>query len=64
SQDAYSGVFATDGSRVFIHGDLISANEDDIYVTTDFATADQDATTLSVVAAPNNGDVRELHPVP
>lgn len=64
NQDAYSGVFATDGSRVFIHGDLVGANEDDVCVTTDFTTADQDATTLSVVAAPNNGDVRELLVVP
>jgi WD40 repeat protein len=56
--DAYSGRFSNDGMWLIIHGDMVSANEDDVFVTGDFTTADQMPANIQVVASPNNGDVK------
>jgi hypothetical protein len=67
-QDANMGVgqvlFSTDGTRLYVRGDLIVNNDTEVFSTTDFATDDQDPTAIRVVQVPLNGDAWQLVAVP
>ena len=64
SQDVAEVAFTSDSSTVFALGDIRSNNNNEVYVTTDLATADQDTTTTLAQGVPAGGDVFGLEIIP
>src|SRR5690606_21414790 len=52
--------WSADSSTIFILGDLIGGGVDELFATTDLATADQATAGIRIVQAPSSGDVAGL----
>jgi Tol biopolymer transport system component len=60
AQDATGVDFSADGTRLFVLGDLVTNNDDELYQTDDLTTADQDPSAALLQGAPANGDVADF----
>lgn len=61
AQEVY---FSTDGTKLYVLGDLSSADDVDLYVTDDLTSTDQTATSLNITSVPTLGDVLGVARVP
>ena len=57
NQDVETLVFTQNSARLFVRGDLVVNNDNILLSTTDFTSADQDATMVTEVDPPTGGDV-------
>jgi hypothetical protein len=57
NQDVETLVFTRNSARLFVRGDLVVNNDNILVSTTDFTSADQDATMVTEVDPPTGGDV-------
>jgi Tol biopolymer transport system component len=58
--DVFEAVFSQDGQWLFFRGDLVVDNDNEVYGTTDFVTADQSLASLLIQGVPASGDVAGL----
>ena len=57
NMDAFRAAFSADGKQLVVWGDMASGNENDLFVTSDFTTADQALGTIQITSSPASGDV-------
>ncbi len=56
--------FSTDGTKLYVLGDLSSADDVDLYITDDLTSTDQTATSLNITSVPMLGDVLGVARIP